>query len=182
MSYTDTTYLAHPFKFNDGVVMSTEEINLKGNSMTCINPRFFNDKIWPKLRKINLSNNNLGLHSSFCGGEATNMLEFSEHLTSVEVLDLSQNTLTDFTADISNLHNLVKLGSRVTQKLENLNKRSLRLKKSKVNLILENNSFKCICECLSFYFWLSKTLVTAHLLNSDLTMARQQNFVTSPQS
>ena len=81
------------------------------------------------------------------------MLEFSEHLTSVEVFDLSQNTLTEFTADI---------------RFDNLNsRRNLRLKKSKVNHILENNSFKCICECLPFYFWLSKTSIIVHLLNSD---------------
>ena len=91
---------------------------------------------------------------------------------------IEKTRLTEFSADIGNLHNFVKLDlsknalpylqRKVTERLENLNRRSLRLKKSKVNLILENNSFKCICECLPLYFWLGKTSVTVHLLNSDL--------------
>ena len=123
-----------------------------------------------QIKRINLSNNYLGIYSPLCHSKVDDLLEFTEPAVTLEELDLSHNTILQFNVDVRKLSNLASLDlshnglkcldSEATRTLQFMhNARIKQGKKTSMHIYLNNNDFKCNCECLDFYKWLNKTLI-----------------------
>ena len=170
MSFTETRNLSYPVLYEPGVAISIEELTLAGNKMACIHLHYFNKCPWIKWRHLNLQRNKLGLHSLYCESKKyTKPMKFLENIPTLISVDISDNRISDLKVDLSRLQNLqlINLASNelpylrreVFQQLENLNEVRKKASKSAIQLVLDENAFRCDCLSLDFYKWLKKTSI-----------------------
>ena len=180
------------------IFLNLEYINLSNNHIKTINPDAF--RYLTTLLTIDLSFNNLNemthLEDTF-----QKLFRWNENLTSIDLssnglsylpdksflsnanlveIRLSQNSFTQLSLDVSNLHKLELLDLRYNdiqyldersrQKVEFLNNKhqnglQLGQNNTQLQLLLEENPFTCKCEALPFLQW----FVTSPIFNSSYT-------------
>ena len=161
----------------------------------CVNESVFDPNIghcdWSSLKYMDLGNNKLGITlGNTCNKNKQNILGYAKYLTGLEVLDishnmissgnsltplrnlsnlktldLSSNTLLNFSLDLTNMGNLIKLNltnnnlrylcKRLIFQLNELQAR--KLNNSTVEVDLSGNLLSCTCAYIYFFHWMAKT-------------------------
>ena len=200
-SYTGMGTIQFPIYCAFNVRFPLETVDVSNNGLRCINESSFDQSAtncdWSSVKYLYLNNNNLGqISGNICNRNKQNILGFLKPASGLEVLDLSHNMietsysltplsnlsnlkfldlssnlLHNFSLDLNNLRNLVKL------KLENNNLKYLshgttkqldkiqasRQNSSCLEVDLSGNVFSCLCPYLNFLNWMTKTNIV--LLN-----------------
>ena len=196
-SYTGIDSIQFPIYCTNNVIPKIETADISNNALRCINESVFGPNIghcdWTSLKYFYLGNNKLGnTLGNTCNYNKKNILGFAKYLIGLEVLDsshnmissgnslvplrnlsnlktldLSSNTLLNFSLDLTKMDNLTKL-NLANNNLRYLSKRSIlqlnklqatKLNHSFINVDLSGNLLSCTCTYLYFFHWMAKTTV-----------------------
>ena len=190
-SDTGIESLQYPIYCPFNVVPKIETVDVSNSALKCINEYTFGHCDWSSVKYLYLGNNKLGnILGNTCNDNKQNILGFVKHLTGLNVLDishnminsvhsltnlsnlsnlktldLSSNTLLNFSLDLSNLDSLIRLNlsnnnikhlsEKLTLQLNEL--QTTKINHSSVEVDISGNLLSCTCAYLYFFHWMTKT-------------------------